>query len=60
VRKLVCEWRLDGIMPAQAASKLQMMTEPHIRHWLSGLDNPAAAIGKIQRKYLKNLKGNAL
>ena len=58
VRKLVCEWRLDGIMPAQAASKLQMRTEPHIRHWLSGLDNPAAAIGKIQRKYLKDLSGN--
>lgn len=59
VRTLVCQWKLDNIGPAEAIAKLQMRTEPHIKHWLRGLDNPADAVGKIQRKYLKDLRSNA-
>jgi len=59
VPTLVCQWKLEGIGPAQAAAKLQMMPELHIQHWLKGLDNPADAIGKIQRKHVKDLKQNA-
>ena len=55
----MCQWKLDNIGPAEAIAKLQMRTEPHIKHWLRGLDNPADAVGKIQRKYLKDLRSNA-
>jgi len=56
VRELVCKWRVEnGTMPSQAVMKLQLMTEPNIQHWLRQLDNPADAVGKIQRKHLKDL-----
>ena len=58
VRKLVCEWRLDNIMPAAAVAKLQTMGAPHVKHWLKGLDNPADAVGKVQRRYMKELSRN--
>lgn len=58
VKEYVCRWRLDhDTMPQQAVMKLQTMDEPHIRQWLKTVDNPADAVGKIQRKYLKDLQG---
>lgn len=57
VKEYVCRWRLDhNTMPQQAVMKLQTLDEPHIKHWLKSIDNPADAVGKIQRKYLRELK----